>query len=234
MTIEDFQLRRLVVSVSGLIYWAGVAIQARRIRRHIGRSPNVKPRGAKEGALWFGWIVVVLAWVGQPWLVNPVGTNTALALVPCLVNSLSLVVGLALVLLGYAGTLWTYAVMGDNWRMGINAEERTTLVCRGPYRYVRHPLYLLQMVMLGGAVLLLPTPVSFGALALHYLCVRLKVGDEESYLSSVHGDAYRDYCLRIGRLFPRWRRSGAAVPDVGRHVAPELESHGNPPHSDPT
>jgi len=234
MTIEEFQLRRLVVSVSGLIYWAGVAVQARRIRRRIGRSPNVKPRGAKEKALWFGWLVVGLTWIGQPWLVDTAGNNIALAPVSCVVNSLSLTAGLTLVLLGYAGTLWTYAVMGDAWRMGINAEERTRLVCRGPFRYVRHPIYLLQMVMLGGAALLLPTPVSCGALALHYFCVLLKARDEENYLGTVHGEAYRDYRLRTGGLFPRWRRGGAAAGDSGRRPARGIESQGNPSHTGPT
>jgi hypothetical protein len=234
MNIEGFQLRRLVASMSGLVYWAGVAVQAWRIRRRIGHSPNVKPRGAKEKALWFGWLVVGLTWIGQPWLVDTAGNNIALAPVPGVVNSLSLVAGLTLVLLGYAGTLWTYAAMGDTWRMGINPGEETTLVCRGPYRCVRHPIYLLQMVMLGGAALLLPTPLSFGALALHYLCMRLKVRDEENYLCTVHGDAYRDYRLRTGGLFPRWSRGGAAAGDSGRRAASGIESQGNPSQNDPT
>jgi hypothetical protein len=33
--------------------------------------------------------------------------------------------GLALVTLGYAVTLWTYTVMGNSWRMGVNAREKT-------------------------------------------------------------------------------------------------------------
>jgi hypothetical protein len=80
-------------------------------------------------------------------------------------HPVNLALGLALLVLGYAGTLWAYAAMGDTWRIGINRNEKTTLVNRGPYRLVRHPIYLFQSVMLAGAALLLPTPVSFLILA---------------------------------------------------------------------
>ena len=70
MSVEELQLRRAVVGASGLLYWGGVLIQARRVRKQIGRSPNLKPRGFKERALWLGWFLVILVWVGQPFLVG--------------------------------------------------------------------------------------------------------------------------------------------------------------------
>jgi protein-S-isoprenylcysteine O-methyltransferase Ste14 len=203
MTAEELQLRRLVVCASGLIYWGGVLIQARRIRKQIGRSPNLRPRGTREKALWFGWFVVILTWIGQPWLVALPATKPGFTLLSGLLHPASLVVGMVLVVLGYAGTLWTYAAMGDTWRIGINPKERTALVRHGPYHWIRHPIYSLQIVMLAGAALLLPTPVSFAMLATHYICVLIKARDEEKYLTSVHGDVYRDFLARTGRLFPR-------------------------------
>jgi protein-S-isoprenylcysteine O-methyltransferase Ste14 len=206
MTVEELPLRRLAVCASGLIYWGGVLIQARRIRRRIGRAPNLRPRGAREKALWFGWFLVILAWVGQPLLVGATVTTPGLALWAWLPHPVSLALGLALVGLGYAGTLWTYSAMGDTWRIGIDRQERTALIRRGPYRLVRHPIYGLQVVMLAGAALLLPTPVSCATLALHAGCVRLKARDEEKYLLTVPGDAYRAYRAQTGGLFPRWFR----------------------------
>lgn len=216
MTSEELLFRRTVVSASGLVYWVGVLIHARNIRKRIGRSPNVRPRGRKEKALWAGWFLVILAWIGQPWLVGAAVTSPATSLLPGLLHPADFVAGLAMIAVGYAGTLWTYAVMGTNWRMGVDTNERTVLVCSGPFRWVRHPIYLLQIVMLTGAILLLPTPVSVGALAMHYLCVRLKARDEEQYLQKLHGLAYRDYFSRTGGLFPRMTRRGAAA----KHGAP--------------
>jgi len=33
-----------------------------------------------------------------------------------------------------------YAAMGNAGRIGVNAQEKTTLVERGPYRVIRHPI----------------------------------------------------------------------------------------------
>ena len=88
---------------------------------------------------------------------------------------------------------------------------------RGPYRWVRHPIYLLQIVMLAGAALLLPTLVSLAALATHFVCVRLKAMDEEKYLTRVHGAVYREYMARAGSLCPRLFRRPAAAKEA-RHT----------------
>ena len=66
MSAEELLLRKAFVGGSGLIYWAGVLIQARRVQKKIGRSPNLTPRTAKERMLWIGWLLVVAAWIGPP------------------------------------------------------------------------------------------------------------------------------------------------------------------------
>lgn len=203
MSDELFWRRALVVA-SALIYWVGVLAQARRVRRHIGRSPNLRPRGPKERLLWAGWLLVILVWVGQPFVLGVSAMPRWLQIVPPLVHPLGFAVGTLLLVAGYAGTLWCYASMGDAWRIGINRDEKNLLVTEGPYRAVRHPIYLYQIVMLAGAALLLPTLLSAGILFLHLLCVRSKAADEEFYLQGLHGPGYRDYMSRTGRLFPRW------------------------------
>ncbi len=200
MTAEEFFLRRAVVSGFAFLYWAGVWVQARRIRKQIGRSPNLKPRGRKEKLLWLGWLVVIVIWMTQSWLIAKV---PGAYFIDALVSRPALVAGVALTVAGYVGTLWCYAAMGDAWRIGINAKEKNTLVNRGPYRFVRHPIYLFQIVMLAGGVLLLPTIWSFVILLIHLACVLIKAVDEETYLLSVHGQAYRNFMERTGRLLPK-------------------------------
>jgi protein-S-isoprenylcysteine O-methyltransferase Ste14 len=206
MNPEDLPLRRLVVFASGLIYWVGVGIQARRVRRHIGRSPNLKPRGRREKALWFGWLMVTLGWLIQPLLVGGATTNPVLTFFPGIPPHAGFAAGLTLVVLGYAGTLWSYRAMGDAWRIGINLKEKNALIVRGPYQWVRHPIYFFQIVMLSGVALLLPTLLSLIILATHYVCARLKAWDEEKYLTKLHGEVYRDYMSHTGGLFPSGAR----------------------------
>lgn len=203
MSTEEFFWRRAIVSGSGIIYWIGVWVLARRVRKQIGRSPNLKPRGAKEKILWIGWILVVLVWVGQAAVVRTESDWPGVVFHPALLKLPLLVAGIVLVVGGYAGTLWCYAAMGNTWRIGVNKSEKTTLVERGPYRAIRHPIYAFQLVMLAGAALLLPTTFSFVILGLHLICALIKAVDEENYLKTVHGQAYVDYMARTGRLLPK-------------------------------
>ena len=203
MAIDGLLLRKAVVAGSGLIYWAGVLIQARRVRKQIGRSPNMTPRTGKERVLWFGWMLVIAVWVGQPFFVGGENAWAFVRLCPRMMHTAVMVSGLALVAAGYAGTLWCYAIMGSAWRIGVNQQEKNALVTSGPFARVRHPIYALQVVMLAGVVLLLPTACSLVLLGFHLLCVWLKAADEEAYLLATHGEAYRAHIARTGRLLPK-------------------------------
>ena len=211
MAPEELFLRRAVVTGSALVYWVGVWLQARRVRRRIGRSPNLKPRGAKERLLWAGWVLVVAAWLGQPFLAGGADSAFAFRLARLFVHPAGFVAGFGLVLAGYAGTLWSYAAMGDAWRIGVNRNEKTALVAAGPYRFVRHPIDLFQIVMLAGVLLLLPTALSLFVLALHFCCVQVKAADEESYLLGLHNEAYRNYLRCTGRLLPKLGRPPSRI-----------------------
>jgi protein-S-isoprenylcysteine O-methyltransferase Ste14 len=201
---DDLTLRQAAVLASALVYWTGVFVQARRVRKLIGRSANLKPRTSREKLLWIGWFLVIAAWLGQPILIacGP-GAPRLRPLTPALLNSSSLALGIALIVLGYTGTLWCYSIMGNAWRIGIDQNEKTSLVTEGPFRIVRHPIYLFQIVILLGVLLLLPTALSLLILIIHFVCVSVKALDEESHLLRIHGEQYRNYLSRTGRLFPR-------------------------------
>ena len=200
MPVDELLLRKTVVFGSALIYWVGVFFQACRVRRRIGRSPNLKPRGVKEKLLWLGWFLVIIGWLGQPLLLGALG-HPVFSLISSLLHPVGLVIGILMVSGGYAGTLWCYAALGDAWRMGVRRREKTTLVRHGPYQWVRHPIYLFQTIMLIGVILLLPTPFLIFMLGLHILCIYIKASDEETYLINTHGAEYRDYLATSGMLF---------------------------------
>ena len=201
---DDLTLRQAAVLASALVYWTGVFVQARRVRKLIGRSANLKPRTSREKLLWIGWFLVIAAWLGQPILIAcGLGAPRLRPLTPALLNASSLAVGIALIVLGYTGTLWCYSIMGNAWRIGIDQKEKTSLVTEGPFRIVRHPIYLFQIVILLGVFLLLPTALSLLILIVHFVCVSVKALDEESYLLRVHGEQYRNYLSRTGKFFPR-------------------------------
>lgn len=202
MPAETLFLNRAVVFASVLVYWGGVLVQARRVRRRIGKSPNLNPRGTKERLLWAGWMLVIIGWLAQAFLIGRLDV-AGFRLVASLSNAIAQVIGLTVVALGYAGTLWCYAAMGDLWRIGIDHSKKVALVSSGPYRFVRHPIYSFQTVMLIGAFWLLPAGFSLALVLAHLICVRIKAADEEAYLLTTLGDEYRHYLASTGRLVPR-------------------------------
>jgi protein-S-isoprenylcysteine O-methyltransferase Ste14 len=207
MSTAELNLNQWVVFGSALVYWLGVWVQARRIRQRIGRSPNVHPHGLKEKLLWVGWAFVVVAWLALPFLC---GANLpGLKLLPALVHPMGSALGIAMMVMGYAGTLWCYHAMGDAWRMGVNRNETTQLVRKGPYRFVRHPIYLCQVIMVAAVAVLLPSILSGVILVIHILCVVAKAADEEVHLRRLLGQSYTNYVAHTGGWIPSWLRRGS-------------------------
>jgi len=203
MSSDELFIRRAVVFGAALLYWAGVLVQAHRIRRRIGRSPNLKPRNAKEKVLLISWLLVIGSWLIQPLLAGHQNSPSFLQLDSPALTTGGFIVGVVMTVAGYAGTIWCYVIMGNTWRIGVNPAEKTTLVNQGPYRVIRHPIYVFQIVMLAGAALLLPTVVSAITLIVHYVSILAKAKDEEAYLLTVHGREYSDYMARTGRFCPK-------------------------------
>jgi protein-S-isoprenylcysteine O-methyltransferase Ste14 len=196
-------LRQAAVFISALIYWGGVLLNAQRVRKHIGRSPNLKPGNVKERLLWLCWFFIIIGWAGQPLIIQGLTGTVLFSPMMSLIHSPGCIGGLFLLASGYAGTLWCYSSLGDSWRIGIKKREKTPLVQHGPYRYVRHPIYVFQVIILIGAVILLPTLFSLLLLLIHVCCVLIKALDEEAFLKSLHGSSYQKYLSITGRFFPK-------------------------------
>lgn len=178
-------------------------LNARRVRRQIGRSPNLKPRGTKERLLYLAWLAVILVWVGQPVVMHLRPNSPLLHPLVALNGPAALAVGLAGILAAQAGTFWCYRAMGRWWRIGVRKAEQPELVQSGPYRRVRHPIYSFQMLLLASVVVLLPTGLSLAMLAVHVITCWIKASDEEAYFLSMCPGPYGDYRRRTSRFSPR-------------------------------
>jgi protein-S-isoprenylcysteine O-methyltransferase Ste14 len=205
--VPDNQLsfREIIVFLSAVIYWVGVIVNIYRVRKHIGRTPNIKPKGFKERLLWIGWFIVISGWIVQPLIINSYSRSPFFVSASFFDNLFFIIPGMVLIFAGYAGTLWCYSALGDSWRIGVNKKEKTILIDRGPYRSVRHPIYLFQILMLIGSAALLPTLLSVIIILIHSICILIKALDEESYLLEIHFNEYSNYISRTGRFFPSFR-----------------------------
>jgi protein-S-isoprenylcysteine O-methyltransferase Ste14 len=92
-------------------------------------------------------------------------------------------------------------------------------VAQGPYRYVRHPLYLFMLLLIWSAPRLSTDQLLFDVLWTAWIVVGTKL--EERDLLADFGQTYRQYQKSVPMLIPSLRRlMGAAqqalAPDSGR------------------
>lgn len=111
--------------------------------------------------------------------------------------------GFALFSVGLAITVLSQVHMGDSWRIGVDAGERTGLVHKGLFRVVRNPIFSAMWLTVAGVLLVVPNVLSVLALVALTAALELQVRlVEEPYLLRTHGDAYRRYAAAVGRFVP--------------------------------
>ncbi len=139
------------------------------------------------------WLAVLV------WMMEPGWMAWASAAVPPWARW----VGVLFVAVGAALTAWTLRSLGRNLTDTVVTRRAHTLVFHGPYRWVRHPLYLAVLLLTGGLSLaaanwffLLTGVAIFGVIA-----VRTRI--EERNLIVRFGDDYRRYMSTTGRFFPK-------------------------------
>ena len=109
------------------------------------------------------------------------------------------------------GALWVFwrahRDLGSNWSPSLEITARQTLITRGIYGNVRHPMYSSQLLWGLAQLALLPNWLAGCGGLLSFLALSfLRVPREEQMMRDHFGDEYRAYCARTGRVLPR--RSG--------------------------
>ena len=111
--------------------------------------------------------------------------------------------GLPLGLVAWAWLFWMLRTLGSNLTDTVNVRANATLVTGGPYRWVRHSMYLgVALLMLSVSLLTANLFIALaGALAVLMMVLRTPM--EEARLAERFGEAYRRYARRTGRFLPR-------------------------------
>jgi protein-S-isoprenylcysteine O-methyltransferase Ste14 len=105
----------------------------------------------------------------------------------------------AVVTLGTAWSIWSLATLGRCF--GLFPEVRG-LVMRGPYRLVRHPVYLGELISAVGLLLAKPNPLIVLLFAVFVALQYWRTIYEERALSEAFPTQYPAYARRVARLIP--------------------------------
>ena len=111
--------------------------------------------------------------------------------------------GIAIAVVGFAFAVWARSHIGRNWSSAVTAKVQHELICSGPYRWVRHPIYSGLLLAILGTVLVQDQVRGVIALLLVYAGWKIKSRLEEQMMVSTFGDEYIAYAKSTGALFPR-------------------------------
>ena len=191
------------------IYLAHVAFWgAFVIARLIGRaSPREKQdpatgteRAAKEDSAPYSKVLVGVHMVGFAILYFGVGDavfgGRPLALFESQMLAGSIVIGL-----GAALSCWALLYF-RSWRFRASVDVGHELATGGPFRFVRHPIYLALNLLALGSALWIPTLATWAGFVFIVACGDLRARAEEALLHRSFGERYASYCSRTQRFVP--------------------------------
>jgi protein-S-isoprenylcysteine O-methyltransferase Ste14 len=183
----------LILRAIALLAFVGPGLIGARGRRGEKRSPPGERRGGRLPVLanfsGFGLFFILLA-------VVPGGTEGPTALLLALTGVLVALTGSVLV-------MRSRAELGDAWSLVPIASEHTGIVTSGPYRLVRHPIYLgLSLLALGEAIAFGSGPAVLTVLAVVVPSFLWRARVEERVLLEVFGERYLLYRKHTKMMIP--------------------------------
>jgi len=112
------------------------------------------------------------------------------------------VVGTTVYTIGLLLAIRSRAELGANWSdietARISGEH--VVISNGPYRYIRHPIYVGDLLLLVGLELALNSWFALGVLLLAPIVLRQALREEEKLASRL--PAYQKYCAETKRFIP--------------------------------
>jgi protein-S-isoprenylcysteine O-methyltransferase Ste14 len=150
-------------------------------------------RGGRDGTLWLAASTIAArsGWIG-------------LASATLIVT----LIALACLSMGTILRVWGAAYIGPGVVRGV-VMQGESFVAAGPYRYLRHPLYLGSWLLGLATSLLMPPSGATFFLPAFSLFVLFLISAEERFLAARLGDVYQQYCRYTPRLWPRIGAAGA-------------------------
>ena len=110
-------------------------------------------------------------------------------------------IGIGIAALGVLIFIIAMVTMGDSWRAGIPAKDKTQLVTTGIYRISRNPAFLAFDLLYLGVLIAFFNYLHLIFVLYAVVMLHLQILQEETYLTHTFGEKYTEYQKRTGRYF---------------------------------
>ncbi len=111
-------------------------------------------------------------------------------------------IGVILLVLSTAFTLWARWVLGQLWAGTTMVKEGHQLRTEGPYRITRNPIYTGLLGMIIGSTLMNGIGILLFAVLFMFIGFEIKIHSEEALLTKTFGEQYLEYKRRVPQLIP--------------------------------
>jgi protein-S-isoprenylcysteine O-methyltransferase Ste14 len=105
-------------------------------------------------------------------------------------------------LAGLVVLLWARKTLGGNWSSDVVIKEDHELIKRGPYAYVRHPIYSGVLLMAFGAAVFSGHISAFFIFAVVFFGLWFKSNQEERLLGKHFPAEYQEYRKQVRAFIP--------------------------------
>jgi protein-S-isoprenylcysteine O-methyltransferase Ste14 len=112
------------------------------------------------------------------------------------------IAGAVICVCGMIFTIWARQTLAGNWSSDVTFKRDHELVRRGPYRFVRHPIYTGLLVMFAGTTMFIGQLRCFIGLPLVTLGFWIKLRQEERMMARHFPEAYPNYRREVKALIP--------------------------------
>lgn len=110
--------------------------------------------------------------------------------------------GAGLAAAGVFFCIWARVILGRNWSGTVTIKQNHELILRGPYAFVRHPIYTGLLVGMLGTAIVFGYVRCFIGVLLFGFGLWFKSQIEERFMVQQFGDQYIHYKQRVRALVP--------------------------------
>jgi protein-S-isoprenylcysteine O-methyltransferase Ste14 len=202
---DDDVFRYIIIAASAAVFPIGLY---HRIRSQSSREPLDRRKEGLFILFTLRPIAAIGAIGGIAYLIDPAWMAWSQLPLPLWLRWTGIPIGFAAAAL----LIWTMTSIGLNLTDTVVTRKVHALVAHGPYRWIRHPLYVAALMTVVGFSLASANwfVLVMGVLAFSLLVVRVKT--EEALLVARFGEEYRAYMARTNRFWPAGSKDPASNP----------------------